>query len=104
VKDRCNVPACTSARKGLGLCRRHYDMARKCILNGWKNPFKAYTVRTRGEYVKHGSQRIALARCRCGELHVKELGCAACRVEMRGWFSKRARKEALLQMNGKEDA
>lgn len=96
----CRVPGCASEMKALGLCRRHYDMARKREHWGEDNPFLRYSVRTRGEYVKSAVKkrvRFALCRCRCGELHLKELGCAACRVAKRRWFLKRAAREALLQ-------
>jgi hypothetical protein len=96
---RCRVPGCDSPMRGVGLCRRHYDMARKKDLCGYHNPFAKYMVRMRGVYVKgpvKKAARFALARCLCGELHVKELGCGACRVRRRRvWFAERAVGQAL---------
>ena len=97
VKHGCNVPGCDGPKFSLGLCRRRYDMVRRCEQFGRLNPLKVHAGRVMGAYVKRGPWRIALVRCRCGELHLKELGCASCRVAMRRWFLKRALKEALLQ-------
>ena len=95
----CRVPGCCTKARARGFCRRHYDMARKKDLCGDHNPFAKYMVFTRGPYVKgpvKKAARFALARCLCGELHVKELGCGACRVRRRRvWFAERAVGQAL---------
>ena len=97
VRRGCNVPGCDGPKFSLGLCRMHYDVVRACEQLGRLNPLKVYAARVRAVYVKRKPWRIPLVRCRCCELHLKELGCASCRVAMRRWFLKRALKEALLQ-------
>lgn len=96
---RCSVPGCCGRRFTLGVCRRCYDKVRKRDRQGRPNPLKVYCVREKAEYGHQSDKwraRPVLVRCRCGELHVKDVGCGACRIRQRHvWFARVVLKRAL---------